>query len=152
MAYLVQKNWNVIFSFLYPTLRWRKTGTLRTRIRFRWGLSQTRLSGRYQWGTHWQWKRDIYSKFVIFYNFLYVDSSLVTAILLDGSIIGRANNDAWWSHRSHSWTINSASALQTWKIGFSIYLLIQCGCLAWQTSSPECPWTQLLHLESQGST
>ena len=30
-------------------------------------LSQTRLSGRYQWGTHWQWKRDIYSKFVIFF-------------------------------------------------------------------------------------
>ena len=47
-----------------------------------------------------------------FYNWLFVDS-LVTAILLAVSIIGRANNDAWWSHRSHSWTINSASALQT---------------------------------------
>ena len=46
-----------------------------------------------------------------FYNWLYVDS-LVTDLLL-GFSDGRANNDAWWSHRSHSWTINSASALQT---------------------------------------
>ena len=109
--------------WLWSTLRWRKTGTLRTRIRFRWVWVRRGYQEDIN-GVLIDSGREIFIQHLwFFYNWLYVDS-LVTAILLAGSIIGRANNDAWWSHRSHSWTINSASALQTWKKGFSIYLLI----------------------------